>query len=136
MSPTLAGRFFTTSTTWEALDINVSIPISQMELQAQEVKTFTRDDTQTLGFINGTSGKESACKAGDAGDTGSIPGSGGSRKDPLEKEMTTHSSILVWEVPWTEVPGGLQSMGSQWNTTKQLTQTRMHEAQLLLQNKG
>ena len=32
--------------------------------------------------------------------------------DPLEKEMTTHSSILAWEIPWTEEPGGLQSMGS------------------------
>ena len=35
------------------------------------------------------------------------------RKDPLEKEMTTHSSILAWKIPWTEEPGGLQSMGSQ-----------------------
>ena len=35
------------------------------------------------------------------------------REDPLEKEMTTHSSILAWEVQWTEEPGGLQSMGSQ-----------------------
>ena len=33
------------------------------------------------------------------------------REDPLEKEMTTHSSILAWEIPWTEEPGGLQSMG-------------------------
>ena len=33
-------------------------------------------------------------------------------KDPLEKEMVTHSSILVWRIPWTEEPGGLQSMGS------------------------
>ena len=31
----------------------------------------------------------------------------------LEKEMATHSSILVWEIPWTEEPGGLQSVGSQ-----------------------
>ena len=31
--------------------------------------------------------------------------------DPLEKEMSTHSSILAWEIPWTEEPGGLQSMG-------------------------
>ena len=38
-----------------------------------------------------------------AGDTGSVLGSG----DPLEKEMATHSSILAWEVPWTEEPGGL-----------------------------
>ena len=34
-------------------------------------------------------------------------------EDPLEKEMTTHSSILAWRIPWTEKPGGLQSMGSQ-----------------------
>ena len=35
------------------------------------------------------------------------------REDPLEKEMATHSSILAWRVPWTEEPGGLQSMGLQ-----------------------
>ena len=35
------------------------------------------------------------------------------REDPLEKEMATHSSTLVWEIPWTEEPGRLQSMGSQ-----------------------
>ena len=37
---------------------------------------------------------------------------------PLEKEMATHSSILAWEVPWTEEPGGLQSMGSQESWTR------------------
>ena len=46
--------------------------------------------------------RESACQAGDVI---SIP----ELQDPLE-EMTTHSSILAWEVPWTEEPGGLQSM--------------------------
>ena len=35
------------------------------------------------------------------------------QEDLLEKEMATHSSILAWEIPWTEEPGGLQSMGSQ-----------------------
>ena len=35
------------------------------------------------------------------------------QEDPLEKEMTTHSSILAWKIPWLEEPGGLQSMGSQ-----------------------
>ena len=35
------------------------------------------------------------------------------QEDPLEKEMATHSSILAWEIPWTEKPGGLPSMGSQ-----------------------
>ena len=34
------------------------------------------------------------------------------QEDPLEKGMATHSSILVWEIPWTEEPRGLQSMGS------------------------
>ena len=35
------------------------------------------------------------------------------REDPLEEGMATHSSILVWRIPWTEEPGGLQSIGSQ-----------------------
>ena len=35
------------------------------------------------------------------------------QEDPLEKEMATHSCILAWRIPWTEQPGGLQSMGSQ-----------------------
>ena len=34
------------------------------------------------------------------------------REDPLEKGMATHSSVLAWRIPWTEEPGGLQSMGS------------------------
>ena len=50
------------------------------------------------------SGKESACHAEDPDWTqGSIPG----LEDPLEKEMGTHSSILAWETPWTEEPGGV-----------------------------
>ena len=39
-------------------------------------------------------------------------------EDPLEKEMATHSSVLAWETPWTEEPGGLQSMGSQKSQTQ------------------
>ena len=38
------------------------------------------------------------------------------RKIPLEKELATHSSILAWRIPWTEEPGGLQSMGLQSQT--------------------
>ena len=48
-----------------------------------------------------------------AGDSGSIPG----WEVPLEREMATHSSILAWEIPWTEEAGGLQSMGSQKSQT-------------------
>ena len=39
------------------------------------------------------------------------------QEDPLEKEMATHSGILVWKIPWTEEPGGIQSMGSQESDT-------------------
>ena len=55
------------------------------------------------------------------GNTGSIPGLGQS----LGKEMATHSSILAWRIPWTEEPGGLQSMGSQkgWTQLSYLTTT-------------
>ena len=42
------------------------------------------------------------------GDIVLIPGS----EDTLEQEMAAHSSILAWEIPWTEEPGWLQSMGS------------------------
>ena len=46
-----------------------------------------------------------------AGDMSLIPGSG--QEDPLEEGTATYSSILAWEIPWTEEPGGLPSMGSQ-----------------------
>ena len=53
-----------------------------------------------------TQSKETTCNAGDLG---SIPGSG----RPPEKGTVTHSSILAWRIPWTEEPGGLQSRESQ-----------------------
>ena len=39
------------------------------------------------------------------------------QEDPLEKEMATHSSMLAWEIPWTEEPGELQSTGLQKSRT-------------------
>ena len=46
------------------------------------------------------------------------------REDPLEKEMATHSTILAWRIPWTEEPGGIQSVGSAKSpTTERLTTT-------------
>ena len=53
--------------------------------------------------------KNSSANGEDARDCNSIPG----RKEALEEEMATHSSIRAWEMPWTEQPGGLQSTGSQ-----------------------
>ena len=40
------------------------------------------------------------------------------QEDPVEKEMATHSSILAWEIPWTEEPGKLQSVGLQKSKTQ------------------
>ena len=53
--------------------------------------------------------KKQPANAGEAGDTGSIPGSG---RSPQE-EMAICSRILAWEIPWTEEPGGLYSLRSQ-----------------------
>ena len=60
-------------------------------------------------LVTQTSGKESACNAGDLG---SIPELGRS----LEKEMATCSSILAWRIPWTEEPGGLHGVKKATNT--------------------
>ena len=53
--------------------------------------------------------KNLPASAGDIRDAGSSLG----REDPLEEGMAIHSSIPAWKIPWTEEPGGLQSMGSQ-----------------------
>ena len=55
-----------------------------------------------MGFLGSSDGKESACNEGDV-----------ASENPLEEEMATYPSILAWRIPWTEQPGGLQSMGSQ-----------------------
>ena len=54
-----------------------------------------------------------------------------SQKHPLEKEVATHSSILVWRIPWTEELGQLQSMGSEESDTTEMTQYRQQHASLL-----
>ena len=78
------------SSSWKALsmlaNINISI-VPWTSLVAQMVKrlpTMQETQVQSLGW-----------------------------EDPLEKEMATHSSILVWKIPWMEDPVRLQSMGSQ-----------------------
>ena len=60
-------------------------------------------------FPDGTSGKEPTQPMQEMQDT-QVRSLGW--EDPLEKGMATHSSILAWRIPWTEDPGGLQSMGS------------------------
>ena len=67
--------------------------------------------------------KNLPAKAGDLGDTGLILG----QENPLEEGMATHSSILVWRIPRTEKPGGLQSIES--DTTKATWHTLIIKSQ-------
>ena len=67
-----------------------------------------------LSFPDGLMVKNPPAGAEDERDMGFIPG----WDDPLEEEMATHSSIPAWEIPWTEEPGGLQSIGSQKSQTQ------------------
>jgi len=69
---------------------------------------FFSNTLYCLGFPGGSDGNASACSAGDLGLFDPWVGN-----IPLEKEMVTYSSTLACEIPWTEEPGGLQSMGSQ-----------------------
>ena len=62
--------------------------------------------TNYRGLPGGAVVKNLSANAGEAGDAGSIPGS----EIALEKEMVMHSSYLAWKIPWTEEPGGLQSI--------------------------
>ena len=53
--------------------------------------------------------------ASDIRDAGLIPGKIRGSEDPPEKEMATHSSVLAWEMPWTEDPGRLHKVGHDWS---------------------
>ena len=79
-----------------------------------------------MGFPGG-SGKESTYNAGDTG----LPLGW---EDPLEKEMTTHSSILAWRIPWTEEPGRLYSP---WGHKKSdASEQSSNHNQLVITEKG
>ena len=54
------------------------------------------------------------------------------QEDPLEKEMATHSSILAWEIPWTEEPDGLQSVRSQKVRHDLATKQQQRETKVLI----
>ena len=63
-------------------------------------------ESTKLGFPGGSDGKDSACKQ-------EIWVQTLGQEDSLEKGLATHSSILVWKIPWTEEPGGLRPIGLQ-----------------------
>ena len=67
--------------------------------------------TQTAGFTGGSVEKNPPAM-------GEMQVHSLGQEDPLEKETETYSSILAWESPWTEEPGGIQSTGSQKSQTR------------------
>ena len=73
------------------------------------VQLFVTPWTIAARFLYAAGGNEPPTNAGDKRDSDSILG----QADPLEQCMAAHSSILAWRIPWTEEPGGLQSMRSQ-----------------------
>ena len=87
------------------LELSMPCPIfSQLSLSSTCSPPIFCPRLNSSPIPDGSNSKEFACNAGDPG---SIPGLG---RSP-EKEMATHSSILAWRIPWTEEPGGLQTMG-------------------------
>ena len=121
----IAGRFFTIWANREALVywsvlVNIWSFIQNSELTCYQgwrgwmdwwvgwVEKI-RKSYSGRGFPGGTLVKNLPANTGNARD--SVRSLGG--EDPLEEEMTAHSSILAWKTPWTEKPGGLMSMGSQ-----------------------
>ena len=98
---------------------------SNKDLEKEKKKLFRSvfrktHNEQIHGFLNGSGGEESTCNAEDPVDAGSIPGSG---RYPGGGNAT-HSSILAWNIRWTEEPGGLQSKGlKESDTAEQLSST-------------
>ena len=95
-------------------------------LQSRESQRVRHDlATEQLkkkGFPRGLSGKESACNSVEARDTDLSLG----QEDSLEEEMATHYSILAWEIPWIEDPGGLQLWGRKESDTTEHTHKVKH----------
>ena len=58
------------------------------------------------------------------------------QEDPLEQEMAPHSSILTWKIPWTEEPGGLQSMGHKESDTTDRRSAHTHTGTFYKMNQG
>ena len=81
-----------------------------MGLDSELQRTLGEQQIQApLGLPAGSDGKESTCST-------EIQVRSLGREDPLEKEVTAHSSVLAWRIPWAEGPGGLQSRGhKEWD---------------------
>ena len=95
---------------WKALSLGCSDSLALVMSATSSYNPFSKILTSYNsdflgGFPAGSVGNESAPNEGDAGSTHG-------QEDPLGEEMTTHSSLPAWRIPWTEDPGGLQCMSS------------------------
>ena len=99
---------------------------SHVEYQAHVVMGMRRLLCIGLHYPGGSRGKESACQCR----TREMPVWSLSQEDPLEKEMTTHSSILAWKVPWTEEPTGLLLSCRESDITERQSTHSIHTVQL------
>ena len=92
--------------------------------EQESLTVFKEVVDQCQGFSGGSVMKNLPANAGDARDEVLSLG----REDPLEQEMATPSSILAWEIPWTQEPGGLQSVALQ-----RVGHDSMHQSSVRLQ---
>ena len=96
--------------------------ISGIYLKPFKIHNNNKEYIIVEGLSSSTSGKESTCQCRRK-ETG-VWSLG--QEDPLEKGMTTHSSICIWRIPWTEEPGELQFIGSQSQTGLKWLSTQAH----------
>ena len=97
----LAGRFFTTSATWEAPSILSLFHTLQQQQKNHRLVSSSLQETTISRIPWWHSGKESPANTGVEGDG----------FNPWRREMATHSSILAWRIPWTEEPEGYSPWG-------------------------
>ena len=120
-SSALAGGFFTTEPPGKSSTVAahkhvwhciIELPISSLWAQYEAFPNYIRaafgNPREGKGFLGSAMVKNPPASAGDEVLVRSL-----GQEDLLEKGTATHSSILAWKIPWTEVPGGLQSMRSQ-----------------------
>ena len=135
-SPAFCGRFFTTSATWEAHSMT---DLFFSDAEKVFILGQTSSDRESLslrsrrGIIQWLAQGLRICLLMQETEEMRVRFPGW--EDPMEEKMATRSSILAWKIPWTEEPGGLQSMGLQrlghdWAHTRALTYAWIHRMYL------
>ena len=121
-------KYFITQTLWLQFSIDSFLEKINAFYKSQNPLKKAVSTREGWGFPGGSEVKNLPINVGDMQDTWVCSLS---QEDPLEEEMATHSSILAWEIPWTEDPGGLQFTGWQrirhsWTHRHNWAQTHTH----------